>query len=229
MGLRVGEVALRAHVRPDTVRFYEEAGLLAPANRSHAGYRCFPEEVVERIRFIKRAQGLGFTLEEIAGLLDLRLRAGDACGPAQAAAEAKIAERRELAAFVPGELAQLRHRHRVGHVGVLHDPDRRNRGRVAVPEAPVVVERVHRLVPSARAYVGAAGQAHDVHPTGHEAPLGQARGFSVAPGVEQDASAAAKEGPGIAEDHEDTKRRVVPVGYPEIGSRGCPQHAPAPP
>jgi len=101
MALRVGEVARRAHVRPDTVRFYEESGLLAPADRSHAGYRRFPEEAVERIRFIKRAQSLGFTLEEIGGLLDLRLRAGDACGPAQAAAEAKIAE-------IDGKLASLR-------------------------------------------------------------------------------------------------------------------------
>jgi len=101
MALRVGEVARRAHVRPDTVRFYEEAGLLEPADRSHAGYRRFPEEAVERIRFIKRAQVLGFTLEEIAELLKLRLRSGDACGPAQTVAEAKIAE-------IDGKIASLR-------------------------------------------------------------------------------------------------------------------------
>lgn len=101
IGLWVGEVAARALVKPDTVRFYEEAGLLAPANRSTAGYRRFPEETVARIRFIKRAQTLGFTLKEIAVLLDLRLRAGDSCGPVQMAAQTKIAE-------IDGKIASLR-------------------------------------------------------------------------------------------------------------------------
>lgn len=101
MGLRVGEVAHRAGVKPDTVRYYEDAGLLGPANRSKAGYRQFAAGAVERIRFIKRAQGLGFTLEEVAGLLELRLRKGEACGPVQAVAEGKIAE-------IDGKIASLR-------------------------------------------------------------------------------------------------------------------------
>ncbi len=54
MPLRVGEVAWGAQVRPDIVRFYEEAGLLEPADRSSAGYRSFPDPTVERTRFIKR-------------------------------------------------------------------------------------------------------------------------------------------------------------------------------
>lgn len=127
MALRVGEVALRAHVRPDTVRFYEEAGLLEPADRSNAGYRRFPEEAVERIRFIKRAQALGFTLEEIAELLKLRLRSGDACGPAQRAAEAKIAE-------IDGKLTSLRRLRR----GLTRFVTARRRGSVA---------RLRRVIP----------------------------------------------------------------------------------
>ncbi len=101
MRLRVGEVALRAGVKPDTVRYYEDAGLLAPADRSRSGYRQFAEDAVERIRFIKRAQGLGFTLEEIAGLLELRVSHENACAPAQARAEWKIAE-------IDGKIAALR-------------------------------------------------------------------------------------------------------------------------
>jgi Hg(II)-responsive transcriptional regulator len=70
--LTIGQVARRAGVRTDTVRFYERRGLIpAPARRA-SGYRDFPEDTVRRIRFIKRAQGLGFTLDEVEQLLRLR-------------------------------------------------------------------------------------------------------------------------------------------------------------
>ena len=68
-GFRIGEVAERAGVSVDTVRYYERRKLLPPAPRTLAGYRKFSEETVERLAFIKQAQELGFTLEEIGVLI----------------------------------------------------------------------------------------------------------------------------------------------------------------
>jgi DNA-binding transcriptional MerR regulator len=67
--LKIGEVAKGAGVRVDTVRFYEREGLLPRASRSRSGYRMFTTATVERVAFVKRAQALGFTLEEIADIL----------------------------------------------------------------------------------------------------------------------------------------------------------------
>lgn len=69
IGLRIGEVATRAGVSIDTVRYYERRKLLPTAPRTSAGYRSFSEETVERLVFIKQAQELGFTLEEIGVLI----------------------------------------------------------------------------------------------------------------------------------------------------------------
>ncbi len=66
------EVAERAGVGPETVRYYERRGLLPDPPRSAAGYRLYDESQVERLRFIGRAQKLGFTLAEISELLALR-------------------------------------------------------------------------------------------------------------------------------------------------------------
>jgi MerR family copper efflux transcriptional regulator len=67
--IQIGDLAKRAGVTVDTVRFYERRKLLPSAPRSGGGFRIFAPEVVERIRFIKQAQELGFSLEEIKGLL----------------------------------------------------------------------------------------------------------------------------------------------------------------
>jgi DNA-binding transcriptional MerR regulator len=63
--LRVGEVAKRSGVGIETLRFYERSGLLDRPARTESGYRLYGEEVLERLDFIKRAQALGFTLDEI--------------------------------------------------------------------------------------------------------------------------------------------------------------------
>jgi DNA-binding transcriptional MerR regulator len=68
-GIQIGDLAKRAGVTVDTVRFYERRKLVPSAPRSGGGFRLFDPEVVERIRFIKQAQELGFSLEEIKGLL----------------------------------------------------------------------------------------------------------------------------------------------------------------
>jgi Cu(I)-responsive transcriptional regulator len=89
LGLRIGELARRAGVSIDTIRYYERAGLLPPSPRSAAGYRSFAPTAALRLRFIRRAQELGFSLEEISDLLALRRRGRRSC----AAVRAKAAER----------------------------------------------------------------------------------------------------------------------------------------
>lgn len=67
--LQIGEVAKRAGVSIDTLRYYEKVRLLPRPRRSSGGFRLFAPEHIERVRFIKQAQELGFSLEEIKGLL----------------------------------------------------------------------------------------------------------------------------------------------------------------
>ena len=68
-GLQIGDVAKRAGVSIDTLRYYEKVRLLPQPARSAGGFRLFAPEQIERVRFIKQAQELGFSLEEIRGLL----------------------------------------------------------------------------------------------------------------------------------------------------------------
>src|SRR5438128_4643207 len=75
-GLLIGEVAKRAGVSAPTVRYYEEVGLLTRAPRSSAGYRRYTDGTIEELRFIKKAQALGFSLDEIGEILKLS-RAGN--------------------------------------------------------------------------------------------------------------------------------------------------------
>lgn len=71
VGLRRGQVAAAADVNIETLRYYERRGLLAEPNRSPGGHRLYPAEVVTVLRVIKAAQRLGFTLDEVADLLEL--------------------------------------------------------------------------------------------------------------------------------------------------------------
>lgn len=71
-GLTIGKLAKQAGLGIETVRFYERQGLLEAPPRTDSNYRVYPEEEVARLRFIKRAKNLGFTLNEIKGLLYLR-------------------------------------------------------------------------------------------------------------------------------------------------------------
>ena len=65
-GLRSGELAKAADVNVETLRYYERRGLLPEPPRRESGYRVYPAESISRLRFIKGAQELGFTLEEIS-------------------------------------------------------------------------------------------------------------------------------------------------------------------
>jgi Hg(II)-responsive transcriptional regulator len=88
--LKTGEVAAKAGVNVQTLRYYERRGLLREPGRRPSGYRAYSPDAVRIIRFIKRGQELGFTLAEIEELLRLRSDKQSACSEVRAAAEAKI-------------------------------------------------------------------------------------------------------------------------------------------
>src|SRR5215831_2760069 len=71
--MTIGQVAKLSGVGVETIRFYEREGLLNKPKRKESGYRLFEAEVVTRIKFIKRAKQLGFSLKEIRELLSLRV------------------------------------------------------------------------------------------------------------------------------------------------------------
>ncbi len=88
----ISKVAKTLNINVETVRFYERRGLIAQPPKPEIGYRQYPEDTVNRIRFIKRAQELGFTLEEIANLLSLNDRP---CSQVQDLAEHKLSAVKE--------------------------------------------------------------------------------------------------------------------------------------
>jgi len=90
MTLTIGQLAKAAGVNLTTVRFYERRGLIPKPQRTVSGYRQYTPDIVRRIRFIKNAQSLGFTLEEIASLLDLQADRGTNCKTIKANAAHKI-------------------------------------------------------------------------------------------------------------------------------------------
>ncbi len=89
--MKIGTVAERAGVNLQTIRYYEREGLLPRAPRLPSGYRAFPIEAVRRVRFIKRAQELGFSLSEIRELLMLRVDRHRRSAEVRTLARAKVA------------------------------------------------------------------------------------------------------------------------------------------
>lgn len=89
--MRIGEVAKHADVNVQTIRFYERSGLLPAARRRPSGYREYAPDAVDLLRFIKRAQDLGFSLRDIKELIELRRRPRN-CAAMRAAAARKIAD-----------------------------------------------------------------------------------------------------------------------------------------
>jgi len=90
MALTIGQVANAADVNIQTIRYYERRGLFPKPRRTPAGYRQYPEDAVGRIRFIKHAQELGFSLQEIQELLGLRVHDGAACDAVERRTRQKI-------------------------------------------------------------------------------------------------------------------------------------------
>jgi MerR family transcriptional regulator, mercuric resistance operon regulatory protein len=90
--MRTSEVADRAGVNSETLRYYERRGLLTQPPRTRGGYRDYPARTVKLLRFIKRAQELGFTLAEVDELLHLDGGGPDSCDAARALAEHRRAD-----------------------------------------------------------------------------------------------------------------------------------------
>ena len=89
--LTIGQLAKTAGVNVQTVRYYERRKLLLPTSRMPSGYRLYSDEAPRRLRFIRNAQALGFTLREIAELLNLRVSSATRCGDVKRKARAKLA------------------------------------------------------------------------------------------------------------------------------------------
>lgn len=90
MPMKIGELASRAEVGIDTVRYYERQGLLPTPQRQASGYRRYDRSDVARLRFVRRAKVLGFTLSEIRDLLVLSDHREDDMGSMKSAALAKL-------------------------------------------------------------------------------------------------------------------------------------------
>ena len=93
--LSIGQIAQRAEISVETVRFYERQGLVEKPPRKESGYRQYPPEVVSRLRFIKKAKEVGFSLKEIKELLSLRLDNSATCDDVRARARSKILDIKE--------------------------------------------------------------------------------------------------------------------------------------
>ena len=90
--MRSSEVATKAQVNVQTLRYYERRGLLAEPQRTSSGYRVYTPDAVQVVRFVKRAQQLGFTLDDIEDLLHLADGGPDSCQEAKAMARSRIAD-----------------------------------------------------------------------------------------------------------------------------------------
>ena len=109
MGMKIGELAGRGGVNLQTIRYYERQGLLPIPPRLVSGYRVFPEDAVRRVRFIKRAQALGFSLGEIRDLLSIRSHTDGDAHEVRARANAKIADIEEKIRTLKAMKSALRH------------------------------------------------------------------------------------------------------------------------
>lgn len=106
--LKIGEVAERTELSRDTLRYWEERGLIPePPRFDSSGYRAYPPETVRRARAVKRAQELGFELEEIRQLLEGRDR-GETCEERARMTEERIREFREEIEALQSKIDGLR-------------------------------------------------------------------------------------------------------------------------
>ena len=90
--ITIGRLAKATDVSSETIRYYERSGFLPEPDRTPSGYRVYGSDSIKRIRFIKQAQALGFTLSEITGLLNLTANENAECATVNAKALEKIEE-----------------------------------------------------------------------------------------------------------------------------------------
>lgn len=106
-GISIGEVAKRTELGVETIRFYEREGLIEEPPRKVSGYRQYPEDVIDRIRFIRRAKDLGFSLKEIRELLELLKNNQATEQEVKKIAEAKVKELTQKASEIETMKATL--------------------------------------------------------------------------------------------------------------------------
>ena len=121
--LRSGELAKAAGVSTDTLRHYERKGVLPVARRLNNGYRKYPPDSLDRVRLVRRALAVGFTLDELAQFLKARDRGQAPCREVRASAEEKLADLEDRLK----EMLALRDEMRA----LLGDWDRRLKGKKA--------------------------------------------------------------------------------------------------
>lgn len=92
VALKIGDIARRAELSVDAVRFYEREGLLGRVRRTPSGQRQYDAEAVRRLAFVRRAAALGFSLAEVKGLLSLRVSARMPCARVRERALSKLAD-----------------------------------------------------------------------------------------------------------------------------------------
>ncbi len=133
--LTIGKVARLAGVGVETIRFYEREGLIEDPPRRSSGYRQYPAAAVTRIRFIKRAKALGFSLKEIKELLELRVDPETTCADIRDRASAKIrdieekiAALREIKAALERLTAACKGKGPVSECPILEALENRRRG-----------------------------------------------------------------------------------------------------
>lgn len=110
MTVTIGRASAHTGLSPDTLRYYERIGLLGPVGRNAGGQRRYTAEDIARLNFVKRAQSMDFSLDEIAQLLALRDRQGDVRADVRALTESKLAAieaRIEALSGLRDELAEL--------------------------------------------------------------------------------------------------------------------------
>lgn len=88
----IGQLARLSGVGVETIRYYEREGLISEPPRKASGYRQYPGNTLSRLRFIRHAKALGFSLKDIKGLLELRAAPGTTCADVRKRAEEKIAD-----------------------------------------------------------------------------------------------------------------------------------------
>lgn len=93
--LKIGEVSKLSGIGIEALRFYEKSGLLDRPGRTYSGYRLYDESVLERLAFIKQAQVLGFTLDEIKQLIEHKRKGENPCVEVREVVRTRLAELNE--------------------------------------------------------------------------------------------------------------------------------------
>ena len=107
--LTIGKIARSSGIAVETIRYYEREGLIDKPQRAPSGYRHYAPAAVQRLRFIRHAKELGFSLREIRELLSLRVRRGTTCADIKRQAQDKIADiERRMASLERMKLALVR-------------------------------------------------------------------------------------------------------------------------